>query len=461
MLWGDQMLGFVQRLLAGRSIHVVAVPIVLGLAGTVRADVVILNNGRAYAGLIEEQTSRSVQLFDGNLRRVVATAEIKEISRERMDTSWVIVGDLMVRQRDWETAASAYRKALDATDQPDVLLRRLQRLRAFRYRLPGGEEAESLVEAGNYAEAARTLFGVIQGAQTVAQRHYWTDQLGRAYAGLASQEASSPTAHVDPYLVYALAIAPHCGRAHALLGERLEALGNDEAARQEFLLALDLDPIEARARSHLAVLGEPWTYDSNENDRSGLREAIERRSPLVVESEAPLTTAALARLMQRQLGRPGVHAGRLLLAAYLLDPTAALAYEGHLPYPTYGREIALILKESSQATGTTPHDKTFIGTAIKVRIDPRFVRAIAQVRSACQPTYVSPDGARGIVPMTRGQWEAAAHAAGVDWRFEPDALDAEKNIEMACRYLDWLRRVVLKPYAGGRLDRLERVDEDF
>ena len=440
-----------------------ALAVLLASAHGPRADVVVLCSGRAYAGHIEEATSQTIRLFDGNLRRVFFPGDVQEVINERPDTSWVIVGDRMVVQRDWKSAAEAYRKALALTDQPQVVLRRLDCLRDFRYELPGGKEAEALLTSGDYEAAARALFRVVLKAETSAQRHYWIGRLARAYVGLASQQSLDVKAEVDPYLIYALAIAPTCSAAHALVGERLAACGHPSTAQREFLLALDLDPLDGKARAGLEKLGQPWSYDAKQTDRSGLREWAERLSPLALTGDAaPLTTPALARIIEQRVRRLGEQPARLLVAAYLLDPTVALAYEGALPYPAYKDHVRQILRETDNpAIEKTPYDRTFIGKAIAVRLDPRFVRAIADVRSQNKPDFVAPDGSRGLVLLNRQRWEIARRAAGVDWEFEPGSLEPEKNVELACRYFVWLRDEVLRPYVGTRLDRLERIHDNL
>lgn len=428
-----------------------------------RADVVILQNGRAYAGHVEEATSRSIRLYDGNLRRIFAATDVKEVVNERADTSWVIVGDHMFRQGDWETAADAYREALKRTDQPDVVLKRLDLLRESRYHVPGGKAAESLLASGEYEQAATDVFGVLMQAKTAAQRHYWTDRLARAYVGLAAQRTLGGPYEVDPYLVYALSIAPTCGPAHALLGQRLADAGHPAPARLEWLLALDLDPLQASARARLAESGETWSFDPEQTDRSGLRDSCERLPPMAVTGDtAPMTTESLAQKIQERVARLGRQPARLLLASYLLDPTAALAYEGALPYPGYKENVPAILKESATPReARTPHDTAYIRSALAVRIDPRFFRAIGNVRTGHAPQYEGPDGSRGLIPLSRREWEIVARRTGVDWPYDAEAFDPEKNVEMACRYMDWLRAVVLKPYAGNRLDSLERIHDNL
>jgi len=428
---------------------------------TAHADVVVLRSGRAYAGVIERETSRTVCLFDGNLRRLFALGNVEKIIRERPDTSWVIVGDIMLSQGDLDSAGAAYRKALALTDQPDVILQRFAKLRAVRFGIVGAEQAEKFLAAGEFENAARALHNVARRAKSVAQKRYWAERLARAYVGLAEKVESSPTIQVNPFLLYALSIAPTCAPAHRLLGERLERLGFRSEARFEFLLALDLDPLEEGAKAQLEKLGVRWRFDPKKRNRSGLRGWIEAQKPLGLDEEAPLTTGALAAAIRRRVARLGRQPARLLLASYLVEPTAALAYDGVFLYPGYRKTIRGILRETNEPSGETPYDKAVIAAAIKVKIDPRFVRAIAKVLSACKVEYVSPTGARGLVPLTRRQWRIAARLAGKNWDFERDSADPEKNLALACRYLDWLRREVLGPYAGGRLDHLERVHDNF
>ncbi|MBM3334610.1 hypothetical protein FJY63_08100, partial [Candidatus Sumerlaeota bacterium] len=175
---------------SARALLWIAIAGSLWLAIPAQGDVVILHDGRMYAGVVERTTSQSVELFDGNLRRIVSRSALKEIVHERLDTSWVIVGDQMARQSQWDAAAAAYRQALRATDQHDVVLRRLEQLRSVRFRLPGSEKAESLLDAGHYAEATTALSGLIRDAHEPGQRHYWTLRLAQAYVGLARRQTS-------------------------------------------------------------------------------------------------------------------------------------------------------------------------------------------------------------------------------------------------------------------------------
>jgi soluble lytic murein transglycosylase-like protein len=145
------------------------------------------------------------------------------------------------------------------------------------------------------------------------------------------------------------------------------------------------------------------------------------------------------------------------LAAYLGEPTAALAYEGTLPYPGDEKLIPAILAETANTSGTTPYDIAIIKMGMATRIDPRFVRAIAKILSACKPDYVSPDGRRGLIPLRRQQWEMAARALNLNWSFDTESGDPEKNVRLSYGYLQWLRSDCLRPYAGTRLDHLERI----
>jgi tetratricopeptide (TPR) repeat protein len=431
------------------------------LAGVLHADVVVLKSGRAYVGVIERRTSSSVYLFDGNLRRVVGQGDIKQITRERPDTSWVLVGDLMLAQRDWQAAGEAYTKALELTDQPDPVLRRLERLRVARYLLPGGKEAEALLAVGKFEEAAKALHDVTLRARDLAQQRHWTERLSRAYVGLASQRANAGATEVEPYLAYALSLAPASGSAHAALGERLESLGFTEAARVEYLLALDLDPLTTRARTRLEARGESWTYDRDEVNRSGAVSWANQQPLFSLDPDPPLTTDSLAAAIRRRFEQQPVERTGLLLGAMVYEPTAALAYRGALPYPGFEDMVDDIREETAEAEGQTKYDIGFVRSAIRFRIDPRFMRAIARVRSDYRPGFKSPKGARGLVPLTRVQWAVASDAAGVDWDFETVATEPEKNIDLACRYVEWLRRDALRPYVGNALDRLERVHDNL
>jgi len=443
-----------------RRLIVIAVACLLWRGGDLRADVIVLRNGQTYAGVVERLTSQSAEIYDGNLRRVVANVDIAKVIRDRPDTSWVIVGDRMIEHGDWDAADAAYRHALETTEQPDVVFHRLERVKALRFRLPGADRAEQLWGSGQLTGAAQAFFALARRAKTAAPQHYWTQRLADVYAALAAQRVTSATTELDPYLIYALAIAPDCASAHAVLGEHLRSWDCTKAARYEFLLALDLDPTEERARAGLAAQGQTWAFSAARTDRSGLLGWVEGVSPMAPGDSPPLTKAELGRIIEQRVSRMRSDPVRLLLAAYLLEPTSALSYEGALPYPGYREIIPQLLKESRQTTATTSYDKTIIRTALTVRIDPRLMRAIARVRSDFRPEHASADGERGMVPLSRVQWQIAASLAGKDWSFAKDAGDWEKSVALGCRYLDWLRNEVLRPYVSGRLDNLMSIQAE-
>lgn len=447
----------------GRKLRALSLGVFL-IASSAYADVVVLKNNHMYSGVIEEYTSQSVQLFDGNLRRVLSVGNIRRVVQERPDTSWILVGDRMLRQEDWKTAAYAYNRALeyakqsDDDAQPEVALERLANLRAYRYHVPGGDEARSLLKSKRYAEAAEALSAVVQKAEGMAKTHYWVDQLARAYAELASEALSDDPAKVNAHLIYALGIAPDCGPARAVYAQHLEKAGFHEEAQAELLVALTLDSIDPIARGLVEPFGVDWTYGADPQVNDQLLNWARRNPTLLPAAEAPLTTPDLAAKIEGPLVAQLKQPARLLLAAYIMDPTTAIVNQGNLPYREITPVIEKVFSTTKHTTGETPYDKPILKSSVKVKIDPRFIRSIAIARSEYVPDYQSPRGERGLLPLSRRQWEIAARYADVDWDFDKSAGDVDKSAEMACQYLEWLRRVALAPYVRGKLEHLERID---
>jgi tetratricopeptide (TPR) repeat protein len=423
-----------------------------------QADEVILKNNRVYSGVIEKWTTESVTLFDGNLRRILPFVNIRRVIQERPDTSWILVGDRMMRQGDWETAAKAYRRGLDVTTEPDTILQRLELLKRQRYDLPNSEEATALYQAGHYRKAAALFTALVQASEGLGQKHYWTDWLARAYAGLARGEPEDGPRKIVDYLVYAFAIAPDCGPAHTVLAEYLQHHGFNDPAREEWLLALDLDPLDVEAQTQLASIGADWTYDPEGRAPEDLRLWAQRPPVVTPSDEAFATTEPMIRYFRHQLVQAAPSPVCYLLGSYLMNPTAVLCNRGRLPYPEFDGVIEKTMKQIVEEKAAEKYDPIIIREAVKVRIDPRLIRAIARVRSSFDAAYVSPRGERGLVPLRADQWAVAAEVAGVDWTFEANANDVEKNVQMACTYLDYLRRRVLPPYTTDSLDRLERIN---
>ncbi len=130
---------------------------------------------------------------------------------------------------------------------------------------------------------------------------------------------------------------------------------------------------------------------------------------------------------------------RLWLQSYNAGPYACLKYKGCVPYRETRNYVPRIMKYYQQDISDSPYDEIIVEKATKYGLDPQLIRAVMKAESDFNRKTVSHAGARGLMQVMPVVWEDVRKRYKFKWNYGSDVFDPEKNVEVACAYLAWLR----------------------
>lgn len=130
---------------------------------------------------------------------------------------------------------------------------------------------------------------------------------------------------------------------------------------------------------------------------------------------------------------------RLFLQSYNAGPYACLKYKGTVPYRETRNYVPRIMKYYQQDLSNTEYDHIIVRKATKYGLDPQLIRAIMKTESNFNNKTVSSAGARGLMQVMPVVWKDVCKRYKLKWNYQKEVFDPERNIEVACAYLAWLR----------------------
>ena len=130
---------------------------------------------------------------------------------------------------------------------------------------------------------------------------------------------------------------------------------------------------------------------------------------------------------------------RLLLESYNAGPFAVLRHKGRVPYRETRNYVPKVMEYYGQTLTDNPYDTHIVASARKYWLDPQLVRAVMKAESGFRRRVVSSAGARGVMQVMPCVWSEIKSRYDLSWEYRRDVFDPEKNIEVACAYLAWLR----------------------
>lgn len=183
-----------------------------------------------------------------------------------------------------------------------------------------------------------------------------------------------------------------------------------------------------------------------------IRQTIQSADPQDIKSlETQIGAVTSPQQVQRLLARTAVETSstftrpmneeelRLWLQSYNAGPYAVLRYKGSVPYRETRNYAPRVLEYYKKDLSHTPYDPYIVAAAVKYGLDPQMVRAIMATESYFDNKEVSSAGARGLMQVMPVVWSEIKSRYGLNWKYKADVFDPQKNIEVACAYLAWLR----------------------
>ena len=155
-------------------------------------------------------------------------------------------------------------------------------------------------------------------------------------------------------------------------------------------------------------------------------------------AERELSTAPVPPVGEA-FARLGEEEARLLLQAYNAGPYALLRYRGKVPFRETRHYVPKVQRFYAENLSDTPFETHIQAASAKYGLDPQYVRAIMKAESGFRTRCVSSAGARGLMQVMPCVWSEIRKRYALPWVYHKDVFDPEKNIEVACAYLAWLK----------------------
>lgn len=130
---------------------------------------------------------------------------------------------------------------------------------------------------------------------------------------------------------------------------------------------------------------------------------------------------------------------RLWLQSFNAGPYALLKYKGDVPYRETQNYAPRVMKYYLEDLSNSPYEEYIKTSAAKYGLDPQMIRAIMKTESDFNNQTVSSAGARGLMQVMPVVWKEIKAKYQFDWDYATGVFEPQKNIEVACAYLAWLR----------------------
>ena len=155
------------------------------------------------------------------------------------------------------------------------------------------------------------------------------------------------------------------------------------------------------------------------------------------------STASQTSLSEQALMSPNEplsqEAIRLWMSSYNAGPYATLRYKGQVPYKETRDYAPRVMKYYQQDLTDNAYDAYIVKAANKYWLDPQLIRAVIKTESDFRPRCKSSAGARGLMQVMPVVWSEIRGRYDLKWNYHEDVWNPEKNVEVACAYLAWLR----------------------
>jgi hypothetical protein len=129
---------------------------------------------------------------------------------------------------------------------------------------------------------------------------------------------------------------------------------------------------------------------------------------------------------------------RLWLQSFNAGPYALLKYEGDVPYKETRDYVPRVMKYYEQDL-SSDYDDEINAAAAKYGLDPQMIKAIMKTESDFRNDCVSHAGARGLLQIMPVVWKDIKDKYELSWDYSTQVFEPQKNIEVGCAYLAWLR----------------------
>jgi len=416
------------------------------LGFSVHGDELILTVGQTISGRIIKETEKDYTVLVGSVSLNISKAQVQRVERVDRLTNLLALGDRLTSAGIYGKAVECYQEAISLSPDKADIQRRISRVRQLEFQKQLAPVDEAFADK-NYGDAANLYTRLLEQFPEGKFSQEIKIKLSEVYcyrAEIAMDRIDYTQA--TEFLQKALDLNPGSTNAHLVMAKyELQHYRSKQKAEREFQLALASDPTNPVAKDTLQKLSSASVlqlpkltafrlpeYDASRLEREVTRARMYERMARV---EPPIITSVAT--SQRSLS--------ILLQAYNAGPREVLVYRGNVPYRETRNYVPKVLGYMKQDLGSTPYDHLIYKYARKYGHDPAFIKAVIKQESNFNPHDVT-NTARGLMQVVPEDWEDTIKRLDVDWDYETEVFDPEKNIEIGCHYFRWLKKDFLPKY---------------
>lgn len=393
------------------------------------ADTIYMNSGNKLTGIIISRSSTHLELQTLNSTIQIPLSVVSTWESEENIESYLKMSEEALSKNDYEKAKIFLESALHCDPNNSAIKLKIDEINYIELEsniLNKVHESLKSGKSSNYIEAIQEIQNLIQRPDNEPFRPRLRKELANIrieyalhlYNFVRNDEALEQ-------LRYARRLDENNEKLHLALAKIQKSQGNNFLAQLEEERAGELarkDKLAKEAMKHL--LASSFIYPEGDDLPSQAYWDEQNRS----DNQDSAT--------QDSFESKTIH---ILLQAYNAGPGAVVVYDGRVPYRETVNYVRKIFSRMKNGTSDNKYDDLIQKYASKYNLDEELIRALIKVESNFYASAKSKADARGLMQLTSIAWNDTVNRMGVNWSFYKHSFDPEKNIDVGCNYLAWLK----------------------
>jgi hypothetical protein len=428
----------------------------------ITADRIYLKNGQILIGVVVTQNLDTVYIDTAiSQSQPVSRTDIERIDRTKEPEYWYIsLGDKALSADRYDEASYYFAKALRLNPIAPTAKDKWKYSQWLKIKTTELIHADALLDETDYHVAIQkhSFEQALQMYDELTEKYAgkpFTDEIYRQVGQIHYQVAQRYWNYTDSKkaeddITIALALDTTNAAAHQLYAQIMDHRGKWNIAADELMVAKQLKPqiIFTPEQQQLVTYAEA-TY---KQEWTALGQQTRKKIDLVAIRTLP------AKLEAYNLSKEAyTDANGILLQAYNAGPGAVARFHGAVNYamdPDPVRYVAWIKQRipysryKSKTKLNSQYDDLIFRMASKYRLDFDLVKAVISVESGFDSKAKHERSkCSGLMQIARSTWnDVCRNIIHQIWDYDSSWIMPERNVEVGCAYLQWLRDKQLARY---------------